>query len=1055
MLLILFFTVAWAQAQNKVTGKVTNENGETLPGATIKVKGTAISAQSGSDGNFAITVNGLNDVLECSFAGLKTKEISLDGRTAVDVVLSGKSGVLSEVVVVGYGNQSRSTLTTAISKVDKKVLENVPFPNATSALQGSVSGVQVQSISGQPGLAPRVIVRGGTSINNPNGATPLYIIDGIIRTDMDNISSEDIESMQVLKDAAATAIYGARASNGVVLVTTKSGKSGQARITYNYDLTTSKVGKTYDMANAHDYIYYSRIGAAVAERKVPGSVNSLVQPSGYGTGNDLTENTGFTTQYLTPDNEHKLNEGWESMPDPVDPSKTIIYQETDWQKVLFRTGVSHNHHITASGGTDKATFNAGVGYMSNEGTAITTKYDRLSVNLNGKLKVRDNLSINARTLYSNSKDNQVYSLTDIFFRAAGLAPTAKYTFEDGSLAPGNARNMGNPAYFLNRNVYKNSIDNLTMALGADWDILPGLSFNPQVSLYKVTNDNYSFLPSYLNGVNNYNLTRAASSNYSKTTQTQADAVFNYNKSFLGKHNLTATGGFSYFGRQNYSLGASGQGAATDNIPTLNASSTPVSVTGNDSKLAVLGYFVRANYDYKMKYLLSISTRYDGASNLGENYKWGMFPGVSVGWNIHNEEFWSGYLRDNVRLKLRGSYGVTGNISGLSDFQAQGVYSVGNRYLGASAIENTVIANPLLKWEQSKTLDGGADIGLFNGRIDIIFDYYRRVTDDLITTLTLPHSTGFSSVFTNLGSLENKGYEIEISGIVTPASSPLEWRLGLNASQTKHKVLKLPYNGIPNNRVGGNYVWDPALGAYAWRGGLQEGGTLGDFYSWKQLGIYASDHDAAGAPVDMVMGFTDKTKYGGDANYADLDRNDTLDTRDLVYMGNPYPKWTGGISSSLSYKGFNLYVRADYTVGHIIYNYAKLFLAGMWAGNLNFPQEMVSQGWKQDGDIATRAQYIPGTANYSYWRGATYYKTSTNSEFYEKGNFLCLREVTLSYSIPPRVLKRVKLSGLRLNVTGSNLYYFTKYTGMNPEEGGLDQGRYPMPRNLTFGAIVSF
>ncbi|MVZ62922.1 SusC/RagA family TonB-linked outer membrane protein [Sphingobacterium humi] len=1053
LLVFLCFSIA-SFAQVAITGKIVDQESNPIVGATITEKGTQNGTSTDQDGRFRITVKSAESILVLSSVGKKTIELKASSSGLQEITLDSEDKNIDEVLVVGYGKQSRETLTTSISKLDDKVLENVSFANPASALQGTVSGVRVQSTSGQPGAAPRVIIRGGTSINNPNGASPLYIIDGVIRGNMNDINADDIASMQVLKDAASTSIYGARGSNGVVIITTKSGDSNRTKVEYSYNLGSSKVGQLYDMASARDYIYYTRVGAMVAERKVPGSKNALTQPIGYGTGNDLTNNTGFTTQYLSEANKHKLNEGWESMPDPLDPTKTIIFQETNWQDVLFQNSVTNDHHLAVSGGNDRATVNASLGYMKNNGIAITTFYDRISANLNSDLKVNDQLSVNGKVMYSYSTNNAVYSDTELFFRAAGLAPTAKYTFEDGTLAPGQGRNTGNPVYYLNRRDNKNANENLTLALSGDWTPIEGLTISPQVSLYKVAGDNYAFIHSYLNGVGNVNTTRPASAGYSKTMQTQADLTANYTKSF-GNHALDAMVGFSYFRRYVFGISASGQGAATDLIPTLNASSTPVAVGGNESLFALVGYFSRLNYNYLEKYLLSITARYDGASNLGTNYRWGFFPGISAGWNVHKEPFFENVKPYFSTLKLRASYGVNGNISGLSDFHAQGSYSVGNRYLGESAVENTVLANPNLKWEQSKTLDFGVDLGFMDNRFNILFDYYNRRTDDLITNLTLPPSTGFSSISTNLGSLQNKGIELELNADIMPRSSELQWNVGFNVSTTKTKILKLPENGVLNNRVGGVYVWDNASSDYRWMGGLQEGGRIGDFYAWQQDGIYKSDAEAANAAVDLTMPFANKTKYGGDVNYADLDRNDTLDTRDLTYQGNPFPTLTGGISTSVNYKGFSLYARMDYTKGHTIYNYAKIFLSGMWAPNLNIPQEMIDKGWKQDGDIAERAQYVPGTANYSYWRGSAYHLSSTNSAFYEKGDYLTLREVTLAYQFPSAWTERIKLKNIRVNVTGSNLYYFTKYTGMNPEDGGLDQGRYPIPRNFAVGIKASF
>ena len=1044
---------AYAQSTRQVRGKITDQNNDPLPGANVQVMGTTTGASSNAEGFYTISVPNAESSLIFSFIGYKSQQIPVGNQSEINVSMKADEAVLDEVLVIGYGTQSRETVTTAITKVDNKALQSIPYANAASALQGTVSGVRVQSTSGQPGAAPRVIVRGGTSINNPDGANPLYIIDGVMRPQMDNIASEDIESIQVLKDAASTAIYGARGSNGVVIVTTKSGRSGKTTVSYRYDFTVSDPGKLYEMASARDYLTLARLGE-IAGPKFPKSTR-LGLPMGYGTGNDLTNNTAFSTQYLTEDNKYKLNEGWQSMPDPVDPSKTIIFSDTDFQKLTYQRGISHNNHLSVSGGTDKATFNAGLGYLSNQGTVITTKYDRLTFSLNGDVKVRDNLSVFGRVLYTNSHQNTPgFGTNVVFYRSAGLAPTAKYQFEDGSLAPGTNNGIGNPVYFMNNRVNENTTDNLTLSFGGHWQILPGLSFDPQISLFNVNTDGYAFQPAFLNGPLSLVSTRVANATNYRWNQRQADGVFSYNKSVGGRHNFDAKLGYSYFDRKISNLSASGRGASTDLIPTLNASSEATAVSSSISELLILGVFGRINYDYDQKYLLSINARYDGASNLGEKNKWGFFPGVSVGWNVHKEDFWKSLPTDLLRLKLRASYGVNGNISGLSDFTAQGEYSVGSKYNGNAAIDNTIIPNPNLKWEQSKTFDLGTDIGLFQGRINILFDYYRRVTDNLITRLPLPQSTGFADVLTNLGSLENKGFEVEFNAQILAPTSALQWNLSFNASKAKNKILKLPPNGIPNNRVGGFYVWDPAINDYAWKGGLQEGGRVGDMYTRNSLGIYPTDEAASKAPTDTYIVLADKTKYGGDTEWEDRDGNGIIDGRDRIYVGNSFPTWTGGISNTLSYKGFNLYLRLDYTTGHSIFNWAKEFMDINGYGDGVMTQDVVDRSWKQQGDVTDLARY--------YWGGErtqrnTFDGTATNgsSTYYQRGDFLCIREATFSYSLPKVLLTRLKISGLRFNLTGNNLYYFTKYLGLNPEEGGRDDGRYAMPRNLTLGANLTF
>jgi TonB-linked SusC/RagA family outer membrane protein len=1053
VLMCFCMPVTFAQTAVRISGKIVDEKNEALPGVNIQVKGTTTGASTDAEGNYTVSAESGTSLI-FSFIGYQSQEIPVGNSSVINVTLKADVAVLQEVLVVGYGVQSRETLTTSISKLDTKVFENVPFTNAASALQGTVSGVRVQSTSGQPGAAPRVIVRGGTSINNPNGASPLYIIDGVIRTDMNDINSEDIESMQVLKDAASTAIYGARGSNGVVIITTKNGKAGQTRISYSYDLTTSKPGKLFELANARDYLTINRLGV-FSDAKFGDYTSRLTLPMGYGTGNDLSNNTAFTTQYLTAANEHKLNEGWQSMPDPADPTKTLIFQDTDFQALNYQTGISHNHNLSIAGGTEKATFNAGVGYMAADGTVITTKYNRLSFNLNGDIKVKKNLSVFSRVMYSRAKSNMPYGSTAVtFYRNAGLAPTAKYKFEDGTLAPGTNNGIGNPEYQMNTRVYDNSNEKLTLSLGSHWDILPGLSFDPQISMYNVSRDMRNFQPGYWNGPLAFVDSRVSSASASKWRQTQAEGVFSYTKTLAKDHNLDLKAGLSYFVRDTSGISASGRGASTDLIPTLNASGEATAVGGTVTSQKIMGYFGSANYNYRLKYLLTVNMRYDGASNLGEDYKWGFFPGVSLGWNIHKEDFWGGVSRTVSQLKLRGSYGVNGNITGLGDFTAEGAYGVGNKYGGAAAIQNTVIPNSELKWEQSKTFDVGADLGFFDNRITMIVDYYRRVTSNLLTNLPLPQSTGFGSVLTNLGTLENRGFEIELGARVLPANSPLQWNIAFNASKTKNKVLKLPYNGVENNRVGGLLIWDDARQDYAWKGGLQEGTRLGEMYDRQQVRIYPTDEDAKNGPVASYIVGADKTQYGGDVEFYDADKNGIIDSRDKRYMGNAYPLWTGGLSNSLSYKNFNLYVRMDYTTGHTIFNWGRMFLDGNMYSDGNLTQRMVDRSWKKQGDITDMPR--------SYWGGERVQRnlfdgvtTSGNSMYMESGDFLAIREVTLSYSVPSKILNKLKIANLRFNVTANNIHYFTKYLGLNPEEGGVDDGRYAMPKNIIFGANLSF
>lgn len=1062
-------------AQTSVSGNITDNKGEAIGKASVQLKGTSRATVTDASGRFTIQVPSLQNTLIISSVGFKTQEVNIDGRTSIEVVLEDDISKLGEVVIVGYGKQSREKLTTAISKLDNRALENVPYSNVLSALEGNIPGLRVQSYNGQPGLAPRVILRGGASINNVNGATPLYIVDGVIKPDINDIAADDIESVQVLKDAASTAIYGARASNGVILVTTKSAKVGKTQISYSYDMTIANQDLGLDYVNARDYIQYARQAVMWTGAKLPASttVARLNNPTGYGTGNDLTNRTAFTTQYLTAANAYKLQDGWDSMPDPADPTKTIIFKETDFQKLSFRTAHSYNHYLSVSGGTEKVRFIGGVGYLKGEGTALNSDYNRLTANFNSSVRISPKLTATGRFLYAHTDYNfinadpqtQFSVMGNTFYRSPSLPSTAKFMFEDGTIAPGQGSSIGNP-YYYQIGPYapqaKNIAQKITIAIAAKWDILPGLSFEPQVSSYEEQGFGRRFQPAYLATVTSFNTVRSATQSFSDARYYQGDAVLTYTKS-IADNNFELKGGYSYYDRKTYSLSATGEGASTDLIPTLNASSTPKSVTGSEGRFITQGLFFRATYDYKGKYLANISGRYDGASNLGSDNQFGFFPAVGIGWNLHKEKFWESVPRQISNFKLRGSYGVNGNIQGLSEFGWQGVYSVGSRYNGEGAILPSTIPNPDLKWEQSKTLDLGSDIGFLNDRLSLILDIYRRVTDNLITNVVLPSSSGYSTVQTNFGSLENRGVEMELDARISSPKSKLQWSMNVNAAKVESKVLKLPDNGIEGNRQGGILIWDPSTNSYVWKAGygataafnnpssFMEGSRIGDMYGYLQLGVYATDAEAANAPVDLsvpvdqVNPSNGRKKYGGDVNFADRDGNDTIDSRDEVYMGNIFPKWTGGFSNYFTYRSFSLAIRTDFTLGHTIWNYAKIVADGQLQGDAMPTKDFIEKSWKKQGDVTNTPRYLFQNSQGNITKSSVYF---------EKGDFLCLREVTVGYNLPSDLSRRIHVKNLRVNLTGSNLHYFTKYSGSNPEVGGADNGRYPNPRNFTLGLNVS-
>lgn len=1041
---LAMFETASAQ-DHEVTGVVTSQDtGDPIAGVNIIIKNTSRGTVTNLDGEYRLQA-AVDDTLLFSSVGFIRQEILVEGRNQIDIVLQPDVAGMEEVVVLGYGEQARDMLTTSVSSVDTRTLDDVPYANPMSVLQGRAAGVRVQNVSGQPGSTPSIVLRGGTSISNTGGSNPIYVIDGVIRTDMQGVNPRDIESIQVLKDAAATSIYGSRASDGVVVVTTKRGAAGDVQVSYSYSTGFSSLDRQHDLVGAEDYIRFGRLGLQATTQQFPEHENNFNLPTGFGTGNDRTQNTFFTTQYLEPGGS--VPEGWQSIQDPIDPSRTIIFQDTNWQDVLFQTARTDNHYLSASGGSETARYKIGLGYLDNNGIAIGTGYERLTADLSADVEVYDNLRVSGRVNFSNQSSDQVESESWIFERSLSLPPTAKYQFEDGSLAPGQARSMGNPEYYQQMLERQNNISRLTMGFSANWEIIPErLFFEPSVSLYSVNSISNSFDGAHMDGANFVN-SRDASGSHSLYWQRQVDGMVTYRDDFRGVHNLEVVAGASYYDEQSYLLSASGRDAASDNVPTLNASADPVDVSSTLSEQVIMGYFSRATYDYNQRYLATVSYRVDGASNFGSGNKWGYFPGISLGWNLHNESFWWDDQNYVDQLKLRASYGSTGNNRAIGHYQAQGSYSVGAEYNGNPAIVNNQMANQDLRWEKSTTLNVGLDAALFGNRISLMVDVYDRVTDDILWAQELPQSTGFQSITTNLASFQNRGIEFELDGLIMESQN-FFWSAGFNVAYTTNEILSLPDSENENNRIGGVYIYDPSVGDYVWAGGYQEGQPIGHMFAYEQIGIFPTDEAAQDGPTDMLVNSPDHEKHGGDVNWLDVDGNGIIDERDQVLQGYENPPWTGGFSSSISYRDFGLNIAMDYALGHTIYNYIRARQNGQFQGD-QAPTTDILNSWQEQGDETDVARYYWADQFWkeNIWRG--------NSWYYESGDYLALREVTFSYQAPNRVTDQIGLHNLRLYVTGSNLHYFTSYRGVNPEIGGTDAGRYPNPRTFTAGIDITF
>jgi TonB-linked SusC/RagA family outer membrane protein len=1083
-LLLLPGLSGWAQ-QIRVTGKViSEEDGKPLSNVNIVIKGKTSGTQTDANGQFSLEALS-HDILIFSYAGLSTLEVMASQAAANPVALKADGSKLGEVVVVGYGTQSRKNVTSSISKLDKEVLANAPRANIGSALQGTVAGLRVTNTTGSPGAAPSILLRGGASINSPN--PPLVVVDGVIRS-YNDIPSDDIASIELLKDAASTAIYGARANNGVILITTKQGKAGTAQVAYKYIRGYNRNREGYQYLNARDYIYYNRLGNLNSQRTLA-QVNSS---RGYGLLTDAANLALFDIRSYNASTAGLLQNGWDTVSDPY--GGVIIFKDHggEIEDLVFRNTSTNDHYVNVTGGNDRGKYFASFNYYNEDGVIVGSSYKRYSANLNGSYKIKPNVEVTTGATFSTATTyGALAGDVSTIYRNLTLWPTMNPWLDSAKTKgnPGNGISDGNPLYWLEKVQRANSVNRITANASLKYDILPGLFVKASANAYLYENTDESFTratQTYSQIFSNpqaFNTTRPAYWYNNRIFQQQYNGIINYNK-HIGSHNITAMLGAEYFGQRTVAAQVSGTNAPTDDIPTVNASTTFAAGSNYSSKseYRIISHFGRINYDFDQRYLLTLTYRQDGISSLAKDNRWGFFPGMSAGWNVHNEAFFekSGLGKYISTLKPRISYGVNGNIAGIGDYEVQGTYGALGNYNNALGFLNTGIPNSGLKWEKSTTTDIGVDIGLLNDRLSLIVDYYNRETSDLLTNLTLPGYTGFGSVRTNLGTFRNTGYELTINATIIKNPNGFNLSAGANVSYVKNKIIQLPYNGNDNNRQGGLQIYDPKQGKVIWVGGLQEGQALGDIYGFKQLSIFQSDAEIAkeaGNRYDAIAGIGGPNRAGvankiaaGDVNWMDVDRNDTIDSRDQVYLGNVNPKYTGGFSLSASYKGLSLYTRFEFAIGHTIYNDLVARTLGNYQGTFNYI-DWQKKGFSGDNSMsdipkvyyADQVGAPAGKKNYTRANNANGVLNGNNSRFYEKGDYLACREITLSYEFTKTLLSKTKFfSQGRIYAGLNNLFYITKFSGPSPEPPvsggvitGIYAGTYPVPRSYTLGVQVTF
>ncbi len=718
---------------------------------------------------------------------------------------------------------------------------------------------------------------------------------------------------------------------------------------------------------------------------------------------------------------------------------------------------------TSQVATRGGSYYIGLRHMNQDGILRGTQYKNYSLLFNGDYQLSERWNVSTKASFQVRDAVGGGNTNNSISRNILTPPTYRLYYEDGTPAPGEGissfRNRIHEVY------YKTNYDDVTVyrttfQIAGRWEIMPGLLFSPSAYYFGTEGiENYFQADNETTG----NTIRPASANHNYDRHLQGDALLSYEKEIGEGHNLSAVAGTSYTHDYSYRLSASGSGSMIDQIPTLNATADSTQrASSTKSFEATLSYFGRLNYDYQGKYMASASLRADGSSRFAEDKMWGLFPGVSAGWNMHREEFFEPIRTLFSKMKWRASWGRTGN-NNLSVANSRGAYTItGSNYMGRVGILNTTLKNSQLVWETTDSYDIGVDLGFLNNRLNLLLDYYNKLTHDRLYDQPLWYSTGYSSIKSNFGSIRNQGFEVELNA--TPIDrKDFTWELGLTFSFNRSVVEKLPDNGEKKNRVGGNFIYDPVSGELIKVGGIAEGERFGGRWAFHYLGTYQTEEEAASAPVDPNA--QRRVKHAGDSKFEDRNNDGMLDVNDMVFMGYIRPDKTGGILNTLRYKSLSARIVMDWAVGHVIDNGFKGQIMGSSRNNNNAITEAMTNSWQEANDGTRYPKYtVQSDYDYQYrnhmrWDnqiGSTAQGSTNNSLYFSKGDFLAFREVSLSYLLPASWSNRLRLSAVELFAGAYNLGYLKRYEGMFPEiYDGTDYGTYPRPRQYNMGARISF
>ena len=988
-----------ASAQNRtITGTVTDEKGNPVENASVLVKGTTIGTITKSKGIFLLNIPANAKTLVVSSVDMKPMEISIGSQTIIDVSLKSDDKSLQEVVVIGYEVKKKRDIAGATASTKGKDIASRPVGSFAKAMQGEMAGVQVIANNGVPGGNVTVRIRGVGSINA--STTPLFIVDGVQIVSgnsnslnsgngpetslssnlLNSINPNDIESIDVLKDPASASIYGAQAANGVVIITTKKGRNGRSKVNFSNYFGYSTIIKKLEVLNATEFTqlgyeaYTNRFGAASAQ------TNTFLNAVGGATV------TGGIVNPL--------------------PS-------TDWQNLAFVNGLVQNYDLSVSGGNDKTSFFMSGGYNKLKGHILASDFTRGSFRVNVDHKINTKLSVGSSLAVSVFSQNGVLNGGSFGnpVRSAFLSsPTNTVYLPDGTLRSQAAGTwfggIDNFLTYTNYDINSSNVKNLVGGINVMYRFNKNFTFRTTANInYNITNEKQFNDPRYSGAP-----TGGVSKFATEITDYQTNQVFNYNQTFgkTGKHIVSGLLGTEYRVNVNSNFGAFGTGLALPQFTTLSSTSTASQPSEGFANFKLLGFFGKVGYIYDDKYIVNFTVRRDGSSRFGANNRYGIFPAVSTAWRISNEKIFSNHFRENNDIKLRFSYGRTGNQAGIGVYASRALFGLSGEYLGQSGGAPSQLGNNDLSWEENETYNAGIDLNILNKRVNLEVDVFNSNRNKLLLAVPLPTTSGFSSINKNLGVLRNRGIEVGLN-TVNIQKQDFKWTTSFNISYGKNKVIRL----IPGQTQIGTAI--------------KVGEPLNSVFTYRYAGVNPAD----GRPF-----------------YYDTLGNITYvpQLRDRYYLGGTLdPTFFGALTNTLSYKGIEFRFQFQFQGGNYIQNSDASFLQR--AGSTVDRNQAKSQleRWQKPGDI-TR---VPKP-----YQGGTQPGASSNSffsnRFYERGDFARLKELTLTYNFSKNLIKRFGINNGSFYVSGLNLYTWSKYSMFDPEVKDFDFGQYPQARQMTFG-----